>query len=74
MKDWRGRDVVPGSVIVYPGRQGSSMWLMEAVVDRVDEVDGGYSLNVTLTGCTGYRGVSGRRVTVTRTDKVTVVD
>lgn len=32
MKDWRGIPIVPGSIIVYPGRQSSHMWMVEAEV------------------------------------------
>lgn len=32
MKDWRGNPVVPGSIIVYPGRQSSHLWMVEAEV------------------------------------------
>lgn len=32
MVDWRGTPIVPGAIIVYPGRQGSHHWMMEAEV------------------------------------------
>lgn len=35
MNDWRGTPIVKGSLIVYPGRQSSSMWMMEAEVLEV---------------------------------------
>lgn len=33
--DWLGTEIKPGSVIVYPGRQGSSMWMNRAKVTSV---------------------------------------
>jgi hypothetical protein len=32
MKDWRGVEIHVGDLVVYPGRQGSSMWMVEAEV------------------------------------------
>lgn len=32
MKDWRGVPIEVGSLVVYPVRRGSSMWLVEGVV------------------------------------------
>lgn len=33
--DWLGTEIKPGSIIVYPGRQGSSMWMRKAKVTSV---------------------------------------
>ena len=32
MKDWRDNPIVPGSIVVYPGRKGAHHWMMEAEV------------------------------------------
>ncbi len=32
MRDWRGTEIEVGSRVVYPGRQGSSMWMTEGEV------------------------------------------
>lgn len=32
MIDWRGTVIEPGSIVVYPGRHSSSMWMVEAEV------------------------------------------
>lgn len=32
MKDWRGTPIVNGSIVVYPSRQGSSLWMSEGEV------------------------------------------
>lgn len=37
--DWRGTEIKAGSIVVYPSRQSSSMWVNEGVVIDVDEVD-----------------------------------
>lgn len=39
MFDWRGNEIVVGSIVVYPGRQSSSMWMIEAEVLAIVEVD-----------------------------------
>lgn len=48
MKDFLGQTIEPGQTIVYPGRQGSRMWMNRAVVTdileggvRVERNDGG---------------------------------
>lgn len=35
MKDRYGIDIVPGSVITYPNRQGSAMWMVTAIVTEI---------------------------------------
>lgn len=40
MKDMHGYDIVEGSRVVYAARRGSSCWLNECDVVRVDEVKG----------------------------------
>lgn len=32
MKDWRGTPIAVGSIVVYPSRQGSSLWMSEGEV------------------------------------------
>lgn len=32
MKDWRGTSIDIGSIVVYPSRQGSSLWMSEGEV------------------------------------------
>lgn len=39
MKDWRGTDILPGSIIVYPGRASSHMWMIEAEVLELITID-----------------------------------
>ena len=39
MNDWRGNPIVPGSIIVYPGRQGSHHWMMEAEVIEFVQIE-----------------------------------
>lgn len=36
--DWRGTPIVPGSIVVYPGRQSSHMWMIEAEVLELIEI------------------------------------
>lgn len=37
MKDWRGTRIKVGSAVVYPSRQGSSLWMNEGEVISVSE-------------------------------------
>ncbi len=89
VKDWLGTEIKVGSVIVYPGRQGSSMWMSKAVVLEVGTTtarewrhapisDWGYYEKPRLTVAvdqTNYTGavVGVRRVKIDRVDRVTVV-
>jgi hypothetical protein len=35
MKDWRGNAIEPGSLVVYPGRHASHMWMVEGEVIEI---------------------------------------
>jgi len=35
MKDWRGTPIKVGSTVVYPSRKGSSLWMIEGVVQSL---------------------------------------
>ena len=35
--DWRGNEIKVGSVVVYPSRSGSSLWMNEGIVVSVEE-------------------------------------
>lgn len=81
MKDWRGTPIEVGSTIVYPGRQGSSVWVNEAVVLEVGERrrwqllpgETEPALKVRRThDTTGWRDLD-KVSTVTAVDRVTVV-
>lgn len=37
MRDVYGVEIQQGSLIVYPARKGSAMWLTQATVERVNE-------------------------------------
>jgi hypothetical protein len=37
--DWRGTPIETGALIVYPGRQSSHMWMVEAEVIEIREED-----------------------------------
>ena len=60
MVDWRGQEFTVGSRVVYPGRQGSSLYMVEATV---------VELSPFRVQRTGQDGIT----TLTRTDRVTVV-
>lgn len=68
MLDFRGVEIRVGSTIVYPGRQGSSIWLNAAEVVRVEDAQ----LRVRVTG--NSEGVTQNRLTtLTAVDRVAVV-
>lgn len=68
MKDWRGKTIKKGVKVVYPGRQGSSIWVVEAEVISVD----GNEILAQPVRTTGSQ-VSGRPVRIKNVDRVTVL-
>lgn len=36
MKDWRGTEIEPGDIVVYPGTASSSCWITEAEVMGIE--------------------------------------
>jgi hypothetical protein len=62
MKDFRGREIQVGQMLVYPVRRGSSMWLSEISV--TDLGDG------TISGINN----KGRRITLSRPNRSVIVD
>lgn len=78
MNDWRGTPIVKGSLIVYPGRQSSHMWMMEAeVLDVVTVQHWNIEIPALLvqplrTG--GYSSrVNKKPVRITAIERVTVI-
>lgn len=70
MNDWRGREITVGCTIIYPCRVSSSVWLNEAVVEEVHS----NKLIVAPTRSTHrWRASTGRSVTLTALERVTVV-
>ncbi len=63
--DHIGREIKAGDTVVYPVRQGSSMWLARM---RVTQVVGG-----TTPSLSGYNN-EGRKVKVHKIENVVVVD
>ena len=77
MIDWRGIDIVPGSIVVYPGRQGSHQWMVEAEVLEIFQ-DWSYGTFVWALKVQPMRqGTYGRTnmkpVKLTALERVTVV-
>lgn len=77
MIDWRGTPITPGSIIVYPGRQSSSMWMVEAEVLEVYQQDQWGDLIWTLKVQPIRAGSFGRTnkkpVKITALERVTVI-
>lgn len=78
MKDWRGTPIEPGSIIVYPGRQSSSMWMVEAEVLEIFQdwrwTDFVWTLRVQPLRVGRYGERSLKPVKVTALERVTVID
>jgi hypothetical protein len=77
MMDWRGTKIEEGVTIVYPGRQSSSMWMIEAIVLEVTTQQH-WNLEIPAlrvqpikTGRFGDRSL--RPVTITALERVTVI-
>lgn len=65
MKDWRGTKIKVGQTVVYPSRQGSSLWMTEGVVVEVNP--NGYDdrrVGVTKKGGTRISYPALQRLTV----------
>jgi hypothetical protein len=82
VKDWRGTEIVPGSLIVYPQRQASHLSMIEAKVLAITQklnVSGELIpvLRVQRTSETTYFGVrnlAGSRASIVEAlSRVTVV-
>ena len=79
--DWRGHEIKAGSVVVYPQRQSSSMWMVEAVVEKIHPIEkfSGTSwveLHVRLIRTSRgdeWKSVTGKRSILTVLERVTVV-
>jgi len=77
MKDWRGTLITPGSIIVYPGRQSSSMWMVEAEVLEIfqdwhwDRFVWALRVQPTRVGRYGERSL--KPVKITALERVTVI-
>ncbi len=69
MKDWRGKTIKRGSIILYPGRKGSSIWVVEAEVFEVRNNE----IIVQPIRCTEGFEHSKRPVSITSTERVTVL-
>lgn len=77
MKDFIGREIKQGSYIVYPGRQGSSLWMnLGHVVDVTVRTtwNGPVDILKVQPVDPASRRPLGKVVSVTCIDKVTVID
>lgn len=78
MRDWRGNRIEIGSLIVYPQRQSSHMWMVEAKVTEITEKlewSGRIipALKVMPINATWTHRIAEKPVTLTVLDRVTVV-
>lgn len=77
MRDFLGREIQVGDMVVYPGRQSSSLWMNSAKVEGFKQDEHGkQSIKVRVDAATGWRRTfAGRQplVTLTVTDNVVVV-
>ena len=70
-KDFLGNVIEQGDTIVYPGRQGSSMWLNKAEVLSVSWAEStGPGVKYTLSIVRS----DGRRAQITKLNRVVVVE
>lgn len=65
VKDFLGREIRAGDMVVYPVRRGSSMWLKKL---RIQQVEPGPKPRIS-----GYNDL-GRLVTIFNVDSCVVVD
>lgn len=77
-KDWRGRQIMVGSTVVYPGRSGSSLWMNEGVIEELSFSMSGDIKDVKVRKLRERRygrtyPASGRVTSIVRADRLTVV-
>lgn len=84
LTDRFGRGIMRGTVITYPNRRSSSMWIMDAIVERVITTLQ-FGLPVVTIVATPIREMTGsnartgwalrspRKVRITRIERVTVI-
>lgn len=81
LHDWRGLEIKLGSLVVYPGRGSSSLWMTEGVVtdigSKIDWRGRAYPvIKVRRVRETRYgptRPLDGKIVSIESVDRVTVV-
>jgi hypothetical protein len=61
VRDWRGTPINTWSVVVYPSRQGSQLWMTEGNVVSIKD------------GRVGVMKKGGGRVSYPATDRLTVI-
>ena len=85
--DWRGTEIKAGSVVVYPGRHSSSLWMNEGHVVEIEQADENdswkfrnrpperrYKLKIVKTKTNyAWQTVSGKRFSYPDIDRVTVI-
>ena len=68
--DARGKEILPGQTIVYPGRQGSSLWLNFATVQDVGRKVGNFLFERVIVA---KRQDTGRQVIIEKPERVVVL-
>jgi hypothetical protein len=66
MRDWRGVQLTPRCRVVYPNRQGSSMWMVEAeIVELHPRIDNRWNFAMQTSVPTQVGQVTVRRIRTT---------
>lgn len=78
VKDWRDRVILIGSVVVYPSRTGSSLWMSEGTVESIETVkdwrgNDVHKIGVRRTDTSGYGDKTSSRVAYPEPKRLTVV-
>lgn len=77
MNDWRGTPITKGAIIVYPGRQSSHMWMVEAeVIDVITIEQWNKEIPALLVQPlrAGFLGATKKKpVKITAIERVTVI-
>lgn len=73
MKDFLGNKIKKNSYISYPGRQGSSLWMNVAKVNKINNDND--TLNVTTLNKDFWnpKKINTRKATISRIDNVVIV-
>lgn len=76
LTDWRGTPIDKGCTLVYPGRSSGDLWMTEATVEDIIEVDVGHGIMkpaLRVRRTKAMRGTINNTRILTAVDRVTVV-
>lgn len=72
-RDWRGTPITVGSTVVYPSRQGSSLWMNEGEVVSIDKLKEGAWQKGNASVRIGVKKKDSSRTSYPDVERITVI-